>query len=83
MDPSSVMSHVESQRNDDSQVIYDELEEVIMAIDIRDSGTVGCSYYVAQDEKIYLLSDIISGNISVIETCRLLQCPIIYVSKQL
>src|SRR5438034_9082838 len=31
-----------------------ELYQTIMAIDIRERGTVGCCYYVAHEEKLYL-----------------------------
>ncbi|EEP81051.1 predicted protein [Uncinocarpus reesii 1704] len=39
-----------------------------MAIDMRDRGTVGCSYYVADEKKLYILADIIYGGIDVVET---------------
>ena len=47
----------------------DLLNEVIMAVDIRDRGTVGCCYYVAKDEKLSLLPDIRGGGLEVIDAC--------------
>ncbi|KAI2836075.1 hypothetical protein CBS11350_9634 [Aspergillus niger] len=38
--------------------VDDELEQVVVAVDVRDSGTVGCSYYSALEEKLYLLGDL-------------------------
>ncbi|GAQ41630.1 DNA mismatch repair protein Msh5 [Aspergillus niger] len=38
--------------------IDDEFEQVVVAVDMRDSGTVGCSYYSALEEKLYLLGDL-------------------------
>ncbi|PYH95934.1 DNA mismatch repair protein Msh5 [Aspergillus ellipticus CBS 707.79] len=48
--------------------IDDELEQVVVAVDIRDSGTVGCSYYSAQEEKLYLLGDLRYSNAEIIES---------------
>lgn len=47
----------------------EELDQVIMAIDMKERETVGCCYYVAQEEKLYLLEDVRSGGIEIIETC--------------
>lgn len=47
----------------------DDLEQVIVAIDIRESGTVGCSYYSAQEERLYLLGDIRSSSNEAIDSC--------------
>ena len=45
----------------------DLLNEVIMAVDMKDRGNVGCCYYVAKDEKIALLSDVQGGGLEVID----------------
>ncbi|KAE8401294.1 muts domain V-domain-containing protein [Aspergillus pseudonomiae] len=39
------------------QLTDDDLDQVIVAVDMRESGTVGCSYYSAQEETLYLLGD--------------------------
>lgn len=39
-----------------------------MAIDMRDNGTVGCAYYVAIDEALFLQEDIAMGGIEFVET---------------
>ncbi|KAL8810476.1 MAG: hypothetical protein Q9200_002548 [Gallowayella weberi] len=48
----------------------DSLNEVVMAIDLRDRGTVGCAYYVAREEKLYMMQDVTSGGIEMVETFR-------------
>jgi DNA mismatch repair protein MSH5 len=48
----------------------DSLNEVVMAVDIRDRGTVGCSYYVAREEKLYFMEDIKLGGPDIIEACK-------------
>lgn len=46
----------------------DDLEQVVMAIDIKESGTVGCSYYVAAEETLYILADVQHGGLEILET---------------
>ncbi|KAL8652401.1 MAG: hypothetical protein Q9210_002702, partial [Variospora velana] len=53
------------EREDD-----DSLHEVIMAVDLRDRGTIGCAYYVAREEKIYMMEDIRFGGTQYIESCK-------------
>lgn len=48
----------------------DSLNEVIMAVDLRDKGTVGCCYYFAREEKLYLMEDVKYGGIEVIGACK-------------
>lgn len=47
----------------------DFFNEVVMAVDIRDRSTVGCSYYVASEEKLYFMEDMKIGGPDVIEAC--------------
>lgn len=46
----------------------DSLNEVIMAVDVRTRGTVGCSYYVPREEKLYFMEDVKFGGADVVET---------------
>ena len=51
----------------------DALDEIVVALDLRERGTVGCCYYVAREEKLYFMDDIKFGGIDVIDTrksCR-------------
>lgn len=47
----------------------DDLDLVVVAIDVRDSGTIGCSYYSTQEETLYLLGDMPSFGSDNIDTC--------------
>ena len=49
----------------------DSLNEIIMCTDMRDRGTVGCCYYVARDERVFVMSDVTYGGVEVIKTCEL------------
>jgi hypothetical protein len=53
----------EEGRNDDNG-------EVIMAVDLKERGTVGCCYYVAQEEQLKILGDIQLGGKDIIDTCQ-------------
>ncbi|KAF2032567.1 hypothetical protein EK21DRAFT_60557 [Setomelanomma holmii] len=48
----------------------DTLNEVIMAVDMTLKGTVGCCYYVARDEKMYFMEDIVVGDVDIVDTLR-------------
>lgn len=49
--------------------IDDELEQIVVAVDMKDSGTVGCSYYSALEEKLYLLGDLRHSSKDIIDSC--------------
>lgn len=49
----------------------DALNEVVMAVDMRDRGTVGCCYYVAREERLYFMEDVKHGGLDVIDTRKL------------
>ena len=51
----------------------DSLGEVVMAVDLRDRGTVGCCYYIASEERLYMMEDVKSGGIEVIDSRRYCQ----------
>ncbi|KAI1322005.1 muts domain V-domain-containing protein [Xylariaceae sp. FL0255] len=53
----------------------DALNEIIMAIEMKDNGrqgsTIGCAYYVALEEKLYLLDEVRMAAIDLVETLLL------------
>lgn len=49
-------------------------DHVIAAIDLKDHGTVGCSYYSAEEEKMYLLGDSRSGDMEIIDARGFIIC---------
>ncbi|KAF2495890.1 hypothetical protein BU16DRAFT_560749 [Lophium mytilinum] len=48
----------------------DALNEVMMAVDLRERGTVGCCYYVARDEKLYFMEDVKLGGVDVVDALK-------------
>ena len=63
--PFQTETHIEI--NDTDSFPGDDLGHIIAAFDIKDYGTVGCSYYLAEEEKIYMLGDSRSGGMETIE----------------
>ena len=49
----------------------DTLDEVIMAVNLSDRGTVGCAYYVAREEKLYFMEDLKLGGADIVDQCML------------
>jgi DNA mismatch repair protein MSH5 len=47
------------------------VNEVIMAIDMRDREIIGCAYYVAREEKLCLMEDIKMAGLDLVETLKL------------
>ena len=47
--------------------VVDLPDNVIMALDVRDRGSVGCSYYASQEERLYMMEDIRFGGLEAVE----------------
>jgi DNA mismatch repair protein MSH5 len=60
-----------SRESEDDEAALDALAEVVMAVDMRERGSVGCCYYVAKEEKLYCIEDVKFGGVEVIDACKL------------
>ncbi|KAI1197518.1 muts domain V-domain-containing protein [Nemania serpens] len=78
--PSAVHQASDSQRGEqDNDILSEEssdaMNEVIMAIDMRDHGpqgsTLGCAYYIVLEEALYLLEDVAMAGVDLVETLLL------------
>lgn len=49
---------------------HDDISDIVMAIDMRDRGTVGCAYYVAEQEKLFLVEDMKHASVDMIDMCE-------------
>jgi DNA mismatch repair protein MSH5 len=49
----------------------DAMNEIIMAVDMKDRGTTGCAYYIAREENLCLMEDIEMGGLGIIDTLKL------------
>lgn len=68
--PSSHANEPEDDAAIDEREENDSLNEIIMAVDVKGRGNVGCSYYVAREEKLYFMEDVKLGGLEVVETCE-------------
>ena len=57
----------------------DALNEIIMAVDMKDNNTVGCAYYVVIEETLFLQDDIPVAGIEILETLILQAQPTIII----
>jgi DNA mismatch repair protein MSH5 len=56
----------ESPTNRDTE----PLDEVVMAVDVRGSLIIGCSYYVAREETMYFMEDCKLADTSLVDACK-------------
>ncbi|KAJ8127600.1 hypothetical protein O1611_g6036 [Lasiodiplodia mahajangana] len=78
--PSITDQALDSERGEQNDDLFteesaDAINEIILAIDMRDRGpqgsTLGCAYYVAIDEALYLLEDVAMAGVDLVETLLL------------
>lgn len=70
--PSTGRSHGDrhnghSPDTDSAEDEPEAMDEVIMAVDMKDNGTIGCAYYVALDEALFIQEDIPTAGIDFVE----------------
>ncbi|KAI3331791.1 muts domain V-domain-containing protein [Xylariaceae sp. AK1471] len=78
--PSTVDYNSEGERGGRANDVLSEedgdaINEIIMAIDMRDHGsqgsTLGCTYYVVLEQTLYLLEDVAMAGVDLVETLLL------------
>ena len=78
LDNESISSSYQIALNDEGdghqQASEDDLGHVIAAIDVKDYGTVGCAYYLAGKQRMYLLGDNRPCEDGIIEACIFTLC---------
>ena len=68
--PSSPGTEPENDAAINEREESDALNEIIMAVDVKGRGNVGCSYYVAREEKLYFMEDVKLGGLEVVDVCE-------------
>ncbi|CAL3963751.1 unnamed protein product [Diplocarpon coronariae] len=72
-------TEAEIQAREDS----DAINEVIMAVELKACGTIGCAYYLAREEKLCLMEDIEMAGLDIIDTLKLhIQPTVILISTR-
>ncbi|KAI6871989.1 hypothetical protein KC338_g2308 [Hortaea werneckii] len=65
----------EPRLGDDFDQDLDSLDEVVMAVNLTERGTVGCAYYAARTEKLYFMEDVKFGSADVVASLKLFVDP--------
>ena len=47
------------------------MNETIMAIDMKERGTLGCAYYIAREEKLCLIEDVKMAGLDIVDMLKL------------
>ncbi|KAK8140447.1 hypothetical protein PG984_000513 [Apiospora sp. TS-2023a] len=71
--PSSEVDNRGQGHNDDPFGVddADALNEVILALDMKANGNVGCAYYVASEEALFLMEDVPMAGMEIVDTLLL------------
>ena len=49
----------------------DAMNEIVMAIDMKERGSLGCAYYIARDEKVYVMEDVKMASLELLDTLKI------------
>lgn len=58
-----------------SQQADDLLNELIMAVDAKSRGDIGCAYYIASEHRLLIMEDVQLGGPHIIEAIRMFVGP--------
>ena len=56
-------------RNGRSDSAEELLDHIIVAIDAKERGNVGCAYYIAREQRLFCMEDVPRGGTESIERC--------------
>ena len=60
-------TEVEIQERED----LDVLNEIVMAVEMKERGSIGCAYYIAREEKLCLMQDIKMAGLEIVDTLKI------------
>ncbi|APA14707.1 hypothetical protein SS1G_06712 [Sclerotinia sclerotiorum 1980 UF-70] len=58
-------SDIQERENEDS------MDEIIMAVELKERGTIGCAYYIAREERLCMMTDISMAGLDMIDTLKI------------
>jgi hypothetical protein len=56
------------QESETTDIVMENENEIIVAIDMRDQRTIGCAYYTACEEKLHLMQDCKFADLTLLDT---------------
>ena len=65
--------NVESRLTDDDEETDEWENEVIMALEMKERGSIGCAYYTARDEILHFFSETKMADMEIVDACMM--CP--------
>ncbi|KAL8832534.1 MAG: hypothetical protein Q9191_000216 [Dirinaria sp. TL-2023a] len=66
------IEHARDREVEGQEQVENELvDQIVMAVDMRDKETMGCCYYLAARETIFLMADIKSAGLDIVELLKL------------
>lgn len=66
-----IAENVETEADVSTREDSDAIHETILAVDMRGRGTLGCAYFVAREEKLYMMEDIKLAGLEIIDDVKL------------
>lgn len=48
----------------------DFLEHIVMAVNLREKGKVGCAYYIAAEDRLLCMEEFAGGGLDAIQKCE-------------
>ncbi len=67
--------HLETEEEIREREDADAMNEIVLAIDMKERGTLGCAYYIAREEKLFLMADIKLAGLDIVDTLKLHTSP--------
>ncbi|KAB8291251.1 hypothetical protein EYC80_009938 [Monilinia laxa] len=67
-------NNLEAEENDSDiqeREDWDSMNEVVMAVELKERGTIGCAYYIAREEKLCMMTDISMAGLDMIDTLKI------------
>ena len=61
-------SHLRSGKVLEEEDANDSLDHIILAIDIKEGDKVGCAYYIAREERLLCMEDVVGGGQDLIDS---------------
>jgi DNA mismatch repair protein MSH5 len=70
-DQDIIQNHDETETEIQEREDLDALNEVIMAVEMKERGSVGCAYYIAREEKLCLMEEIKIAELENLDTLKI------------
>ncbi|KAA8567184.1 hypothetical protein EYC84_010241 [Monilinia fructicola] len=67
-------NNLEAEENDSDiqeREDSDSMNEIVMAVELKERGTIGCAYYIAREEKLCMMADISMAGLDIIDTLKI------------